>query len=288
MLKDLNLAARGIASGHNIHIRNSIVDVLTLGKNDGWAKGSKVKGIRAVDSLMIDSSRIRVHCDREGFNEGLEGRKKVVLTGSLVELRTGDDCISVAEDTGDLTINGGRLYGHAVLDAIDSNGTIHINDGLIFTHSERKGSRGFDCDFREFLVTPDAIVVAVGSCLSPFTEKLVKHPSVCCYVPNATPQFVVTPAGSDECLFGFNRPDLEYPDYDWLVLMSVPQFTEGSSIDICTKGQMSAPTNTFHGLQLGGKVAAKEVKNTLLLDRPFIKIRGGHPFFYKHVSKGAA
>lgn len=82
--------------------------------------------------------------------------------------------------------------------------------------------------------------------------------------------------------------DLEYPDYDWLVLMSVPQFTEGSSIDICTKGQMSAPTNTFHGLQLGGKVAAKEVKNTLLLDRPFIKIRGGHPFFYKHVSKGAA
>lgn len=286
-IKDLNLAARGIASGHNIHIKNSIVDVLTLGKNDGWAKGSKVKGIRAVDSLMIDSSRIRVHCDREGFNEGLEGRKKVVLTGSLVELRTGDDCISVAEETGDLTINGGRLYGHAVLDAIDSNGTIHINDGLIFTHSERKGSRGFDCDFREFLVTPDAVVIGVGSCLSPFTEKLVKHPTVCSYVPNATPQFVVTPAGSDECLFGFSRPDLEYPDYDWLVLMSVPQFAEGSSIDICTKGQMTAPTNTFHGLQLGGKVSGKEVKNTVLLDRPFIKLKGGHPFFYKHVSKGA-
>ena len=45
---------------------------------------------------------------------------------------------------------------------------------------------------------------------------------------------------------------------------------------------------TFAGLMCLKDIRPDTVKNTLLLDRPFIKIRGGHPFFYKHVSKGAA
>lgn len=282
-VKEESCGGKGIRSGHELNIKGAIVDVLTFG-NDDKVTGSKNKGIKAKYALNIDSSRVRVRAEH-GWNEAIEGRHLLTISHSLVEARAVDDAISVSEDDGDLIINGGRVYANGGMDAIDSNGTIHINGGLVFAYTSGAGSRGFDCDRKEFFIAPDATVIGIGSQLSPPTERLLKHPTAFVAVPNSTEQFVVTPSGSSECLFGINRPHFRYSDLDWSVLMSVPEFGNGGPVDVCSKASMTSPTHTFHGLQIGGKVTDKQVAHTLELDQPFTQINGAHPYVAK--SRGA-
>lgn len=274
-IKEESRGGKGIRCGQDIRIEKSIVDVITLGQDDK-ATGSKNKGVKAENEVRIDSSRVRIR-SLNGYTEALEGRHRIELNNSLVECRSVDDAISVSVGDGDFVVNGGRVYAFGGMDGVDSNGTIHINGGLVFSVTSGKGSRGFDCDTKEFLVTPDAIVVGAGSMISPFTRKLLEHPTFSIDSPNGRQRLIVTAQDSDDCIIALDRPALRYSDLDWNVLASVPECAKVTTIDICSSGKVT-PRHTFHGLMLGGKVTEKTVKHTLMLSQPLTCLVGEHPY----------
>lgn len=110
------------------------------------------------------------------------------MSGSLVEVKAHDDAVNAGIDDGtkpgDIIMNGGLLYAISEMDAIDSNGEIQLNDGLVFSISNGKGSRAFDCDYNEFYVGPKAKVIGLSEAVSPFTGRILKHPSCEVRLPN--------------------------------------------------------------------------------------------------------
>lgn len=278
-IKEESRGGKGMRSDHDIFISKAIVDVLTFGDDDKDT-GSKNKGIKAVNEVRIDSARVRVRC-KHGWNEALEGSHRISITGSLVETLAVDDAISVGDGDGELIINSGRVYAQGGMDAIDSNGTIHLNGGLIFAYTSGKGSRGFDCDDKEFCIAPEATVIGIGSQLSPPSQEQLKHTACYVPVPNATRRFLVTAAGSDDLVFGVDSLSFRFTDVDWSVLMSMPEFGEFNSIDVCRSGGVVSPVHTFHSLWLGGRVSDKKVFHTLTFDKTFMQLHGSHPYVPK-------
>lgn len=278
-IKEESRGGKGMRSAHDIFISKAIVDVLTFGDDDKNT-GSKNKGIKAKHEVRIDSARVRVRC-RHGWSEAIEGSHRISITGSLVEALAVDDAISVGDGDGDFVVNSGRVYAQGGMDAIDSNGTIHLNGGLIFAYTGGKGSRGFDCDDKEFCIAPDATVIGIGSQLSPPSQEQLKHTACYVPVPNATRRFLVTAAGSDDLVFGVDSLSFRFTDVDWSVLMSMPEFGEFNSIDVCRYGSVAAPVHTFHSLWLGGRVTDKKVFHTLTFDKAFMQLHGSHPYVPK-------
>lgn len=278
-IKEESRGGKGMRSAHDIFISKAIVDVLTFGDDDKDT-GSKNKGIKAKHEVRIDSARVRVRC-RHGWSEAIEGSHRISITGSLVEALAVDDAISVGDGDGDFVVNSGRVYAQGGMDAIDSNGTIHLNGGLIFAYTGGKGSRGFDCDDKEFCIAPNATVIGIGSQLSPPSQEQLKHTACYVPVPNATRRFLVTAAGSDDLVFGVDSLSFRFTDVDWSVLMSMPEFGEFNSIDVCRSGSVASPVHTFHSLWLGGQVTDKKVFHTLTFDKTFMQLHGSHPYVPK-------
>lgn len=278
-IKEESRGGKGMRSDHDIFISKAIVDVLTFGDDDKDT-GSKNKGIKAENEVRIDSARVRVRCEH-GWNEALEGSRRISITGSLVEALAVDDAISVGDGDGDFVVNSGRVYAQGGMDAIDSNGTIHLNGGLIYAYTSGKGSRGFDCDDKEFCIAPDATVIGIGSQLSSPSQEQLKHTACYVPVPNATRRFLVTAAGSNDLVFGVDSLSFRFTDVDWSVLMSMPEFGKFISIDVCRSGSVAAPVHTFHSLWLGGRVSDKKVFHTLTFDKTFMQLHGSHPYVPK-------
>ncbi len=256
-VKESSTGGKGIRSGHNILIKNAMVDVLTFGQDD-HATGSKNKGVKAMNEVRVDSARVRIRATN-GWNEGLEGRRKILINNSLVEVLAHDDGLSSGENgVADVEINSGYVYSESMMDAIDSNGTIHINGGLVFAVSRHRGGRGFDCDANEFRVAPDATIIGLGYIVSYPTASLLEHPACVIDRPLTDTQFGMSTTGKQDNLFTFKTPVFDKYDHGYRILASVPEFAEGVSYDLCSNATVK-PAHTFHGLMLGGTVDNKSV-----------------------------
>lgn len=266
-IKESSVGGKGIRAGHKFHAKNCILDVLTYGTDDKLT-GSKNRGIKAVDELRIDSSRVRVRTEN-GWNEGLSCRYKIIINNSLVELKTRDDAISAGDkELADVEINNARIYADSGMDAIDSNGTIHINSGLIFVVAHSHLCRGFDCDTKEFKIGPDATVVSLGQHYSPPTVRLLEHPACLVMVPLNQAEFCLSTTGDNDNLISFQSPKFAFIDSGYRVLISIPQFKQHVSYDFCRNATVN-PKHTFHGLMIGGTAENKSVTVRHTFDKSF-------------------
>ncbi len=256
-VKESSVGGKGIRAGHRFLAKHCIVDVLTYG-NDDKATGSKNRGIKAVDEVRIDSARVRVRTEN-GWNEGISTRYNVNISNSLVEINSRDDAISAGDkQLADVEITNSRIYADAGMDAIDSNGTVHVHSGLIFVIARSHLCRGFDCDTKEFEVGPDAIIVSLGQQISPPTERLLQHPLCVTMRAHSDPQFCLSTTGKDDNIVSFDSPKFRYFDTGYNVFLSVPQFRQNVSYDFCRKATVK-PEHTFHGLRIGGTATDKAV-----------------------------
>ena len=226
---------------------------------DDKITGSKNRGIKGADEIRIDSSRVRVRTEN-GWNEGLSTHHKVLINNSLVELKTRDDAISAGDpETADIEINNSHVFAYSGMDAIDSNGTLHIDDGVIFVIAQTHLWRGFDCDQKEFKIGPNATIVSLGEITSPPTASLLEHPA--CLVTHSIndAEFCLSTTGSNDNIVSYQKPKFRYSDANYKVLLSVPQFKQNVSYDFCRRATISNPKHTFHGLSIGGTADNKVV-----------------------------
>ncbi len=255
-VKESSLGGKGIRAGHLFYAKNCIVDVLTFG-NDDMGTGSKNRGIRAVNVLRIDDARVRVRAEN-GRSEALSCSRKIIINNSLVELKSLDDAIS-AGDAGlaDIQINNGRIYADAGTDGMDSNGTIHINSGLLFLIGRSHIGRGIDCDFDEFKIGGNATLVSIGKITSHPTSELLEHPACLSTRRTSDAQFCLSTTGTNDNLISFETPEFWFGGI-YKMLLSIPEFKSNVSYDFCQSATVK-PKHTFHGLLIGGTVEDKTV-----------------------------
>lgn len=280
-VKESSVGGKAIRAGHTFQAKNCIIDVLTFG-NDDMAAGSKNRGIQGAQEINIDSSRVRVRC-YNGKNEALSSHRNIIIKNSLLELRTDDDAISAGDiKVADIDITNSHIYANAGMDGLDSNGTIHIHSGVLFSIGRKHAGRGFDCDAHEFLVGPETVLIGLGQMTSPITARLLEHPA--CHATRALSDkmFCISTAGSNDNLVSFEYPELGFRNTGYSVLCSVPGFKDNETYDFCNNATVK-PEHTFHGLLIGGQMTEKSVTDQYTLRQTYASFcpEGVEAFSYK-------
>ncbi len=96
--------------------------------------------------------------------EGIEGKRSVTINGGKIILNTTDDAINVSEgNTAYIVINGGLIYAHSSAnDAVDSNGTITMNGGVLIALGANVPEGGIDCDNDSNFAYNGGTLIALG------------------------------------------------------------------------------------------------------------------------------
>ena len=265
-VKESSLGGKGIRAEHKFYAKNCIIDVLTFGQEDK-STGSKNRGIKADDEIRIDSARVRVRTEN-GLSESLSSRFKIIVNNSLVELKSQDDAFSAGETgVADIEINNGHIFADAGNDALDSNGSIHINDGILFLMGRSRIGRGMDCDFDEFRIGPNATVVSLGKVTSRPTYDLLEHPACLSTRLTSDTLLCISTTGENDNLICYNTPKFWFAG-SYKALINVPEFKKNVSYDFC-RSAIVKPKHTFHGLMIGGTAQDKKVINKHTFTRTF-------------------
>lgn len=96
--------------------------------------------------------------------EGIEGKRSVTINGGKIILNTTDDAINTSEDgKASIVINGGLIYAHSSAnDAVDSNGTITMNGGVLIALGANVPEGGIDCDNDSNFAYNGGTLIALG------------------------------------------------------------------------------------------------------------------------------
>lgn len=266
-IKDTSLGGKGIRAGHKVLIKNCMVDVLTSGGDD-MRYASKNRGIQGADEIEIESSRVRVRC-KNGKCEALSSHLKIIINNSLCELQANDDAISAGVvHKADIEVTNSHILADAGMDGFDSNGTIHINSGIIYAVGLGHSCRGFDCDTHEFLIGPEAIIVSLGQITSPPTANLLSHPAFYAMRPLEDTEFCLSTTGNNDNLVSVTRPTFKFRNTGFTALISVPELREGVSYDFCRTASIK-PKHTFHNISIGGTADNKQVTETQIFKKGY-------------------
>ena len=148
---------------------NSLVlDLKTTGKKfyeSGYGEDADYanpKALTAEGNLYVYGGNINIYTENDG-GEGLESKDTVYIKGGYIIIDVYDDAINGKSH---VQFDGGTLYANARgNDAIDSNGTITINGGLLVAAGQTAPEGSFDCDQNTFKIT-GGVAVGIGGALS--------------------------------------------------------------------------------------------------------------------------
>lgn len=119
------------------------------------------KGITAYGDLTVKDGTISI----SKCTEGLESKNDLVIDGGEIEVIGSDDGLNARTS---IIINDGTFYAEmSAGDAIDSNGSITINGGLVLAFGAQQPEGGIDCDMNEVQINGGTLIATGGTNSSP-------------------------------------------------------------------------------------------------------------------------
>jgi hypothetical protein len=219
----------------------------------GWGPGgggnsadyANPKVIKAGGNLTVNNGDFTLSSTKDG-GEGLESKNILTINGGTIAIETIDDCINASNS---IVVNDGKIYCKASNnDAIDSNGTITINGGLIVAIGASSPECGFDCDNNTFKITGGTIFAIAGSTSNP-TTSVCTQPIVK-YTASVTANSRITITDSNTSpIMSFSVPS--GISGSRVMLFTSPKIATGQSYSIYTGGSITNG-DTFKNLTTGG------------------------------------
>jgi hypothetical protein len=172
--------------------------------------------------------------------EGIESKSDLVINAGEFYVVTTDDALNAGNS---IEINGGYIsVTSSDKDAIDSNGLLTINGGVIVAQGGPVPEGGMDNDQYTFSVTGGTFVAFGGSNSTP-TASATTQNTVSLGTINAGLLTIKDSSGNIAIAF-------EMPETAGSVLVSSPYFETGVSYSINNGGQIGSYSENFNGLYL--------------------------------------
>ena len=153
----------GVTNAPYIEAATRGARVLLYGSGES-AEYSNPKTFSAQGNVTVNGGTFRATTVNDG-GEGLESKGILTINGGDLEIVSYDDSLNAASN---ITVNGGRIFCYSTgNDAIDSNGTLTFNGGLIVSSGTMAPEEGFDCDQNTFAIRGGTLVGTGGASSSP-------------------------------------------------------------------------------------------------------------------------
>lgn len=170
-LESNGAGAKGISCDGRTYITGGTLRVVTRGscvehEVDLNAHASS-KGIKSDSALVFSGGSVEVLVLGSGERaEGIESKGNILVCGNAgVYIYAYDDALNAGRN---FTISGGTLYAYSVAnDAIDSNGTIDVNGGVLVADGSFSPEQGIDTDFLTDFTIRGGTVLSVGGAMGP-------------------------------------------------------------------------------------------------------------------------
>ena len=157
------IGVAGVTNAPYIEAATRGARVYLSGSGDS-ADYSNPKTFSAQGNVTVEGGTFRATTVNDG-GEGLESKNVLTINGGDLEIFAYDDCLNAATN---ITVNGGRIYCYSTgNDAIDSNGTLTFNGGLIVSSGTTAPEEGFDCDQNTFAIRGGTLVGTGGASSTP-------------------------------------------------------------------------------------------------------------------------
>lgn len=200
-------------------------------------------GIKSAGNITVNNGDIVVKAIKKDGSEGLEC-SLLTVNGGQMRVLAYDDAINTARE---LIINGGSVYCYSLYnDGIDSNGSIHINGGLVVSSGTQMPEEGIDCDRNIFVITGGTVIASGGGSSVP-TARLSTQPSLI-YSGDYDQSIHIRGAGGEDVLtYSLLRTYRQFT-----LLFSSPALRTGSSYELYSGGQPEGGTHLY-GFFTGSK-----------------------------------
>lgn len=195
------------------------------------------KGITAYGDLTVTEGTVSI----SKCTEGLESKNDMTIDGGTIEIVGSDDGLNARTS---ITINEGTLYAEiSAGDAIDSNGTMEINGGLILAFGAQMPEGGIDCDMNEIVINGGTVIGTGGTNSSPSETESSQASVLLGSASQGDTIGILDSAGNT--VFAFEVPKA-YSN----MLLSVETITSGQEYTVYTGGTIAG--DSYHGYYENG------------------------------------
>jgi len=181
----LNLDGVEITSEETSAIANISGNELTVNVKKDTVNNLKDNGNSDYDGCLYSNGPLTIEGEGvlniKGNQEDGEGiattDNDITINGGTIIVKSDDDGINAGGDKGGIiTINGGMIYIKAKGDGIDSNDSLVINDGLIYTSTASSNNAAIDTD-KGYEIN-GGTVIAIGKSMLQSPSKTSKQNSL--------------------------------------------------------------------------------------------------------------
>lgn len=225
------LSGKGVNAKDELYIHGGALNVDCSFSSD--------KALTAGRNMYIRGGHVVVRAGGGESSEGIESKFLMQIDGGTVEVAAFDDAVNAQ---GNLVINGGVVRAYSIInDAFDSNCNMIVNGGDIFACGNGMPEGGLDCDdergYRLFV--NGGTVVAVGGRHS-MPEAQSRQPSVLWYMSDIAEG--KTYSISDVCSYKSVRA---YPMGGATLFFSSPKLKKGKSYTLNIDGKESGKLDSL-------------------------------------------
>lgn len=206
-------------------------------KGGNIAIAAEDKGITAYGDLTVAEGTVSI----SKCTEGLESKNDLVIDGGTIEIIGSDDGLNARTS---ITINDGIMYAEmSAGDAIDSNGTIEINGGLVLAFGAQMPEGGIDCDMNEIVINGGTVIGTGGTNSSPSETESSQVSVLLGDASQGDTIGILDSAGNTVFAFEVSKA---YSN----MLLSVETITSGQEYAVYTGGTING--DSYHGYYQNG------------------------------------
>ena len=164
-------------NAESVVIKDGIIDINST--NEGIETSDTIEILESAKTIHIKSVSNGIKSEGVGtFNggeitiesnsEGIESKDALIFNGTSVNIVSVDDSVNAFNkiEFNDCFFNGKSTNN----DCVDSNGTIEVNGGFVYTIGSNTPNSGIDCDNNSFIINGGTVISLGGTVTAPDTN----------------------------------------------------------------------------------------------------------------------